>query len=135
MNIPGQVLLWAGFLSGSLATVFRLEIADDKWATINWTWYGLSVAVGVLGVALIRGSRWAAAGTSEKSLAGLDQIKTNLDNLIVSVETFNQNINKMTPKQMVEFIDHDLADDLREFADGRDSITIEYGLSVQQLKF
>ena len=36
----------------------------------------------------------------------------------------------MTPRQMVEFIDVELADDLREFADGRDSITAEHGLAV-----
>jgi hypothetical protein len=130
MKILGQILLWAGFLSGSLATVFQLEVADNKWSTIDWRWYGLSVAVGVAGVIMIHASKLAAAGTSEKSQADLEQIKVNLEQLIVSVESFNQTIAQMNPKQMVEFIDNNLADDMREFADGRDSITIEYGLSV-----
>jgi hypothetical protein len=130
MSILGQILLWAGFLAGSLATVFRLEIADDKWSTIDWSWYGISVAVGVAGVIMIRASKLAARGTSQKSQADLEQIRTNLDHLIVSVETFHQNVGQMTPKQMLEFIDNNLADDLREFADGRESITIECGLAV-----
>jgi len=122
--------MWAGFLSGSLATVFKLEIADDKWSTINWTWYGVSFAVGVFGIVLLRMGKVSAAGQSEKSQSQLKQIKANLADLIINVEAFNKQISKMQPAEMIAYIDDELADDLREFADGRDSITTEHGLDV-----
>jgi hypothetical protein len=130
MNVLGQIVMWGGFLSGSLATVFRLEVVDDKWSTINWIWYGLSIAVGVAGVALIRISKWSLVGKSEKSQADLAQIKTSLHHLIATVGSFNASIATMTPKQMVVFIDEQLSEDLRTFADGRDSITAEHNLEV-----
>ena len=105
MNLLGQLLLWAGFVAGSLATVFKLEITEDKWSTIDWTWYGIAVAVGVAGVIMIRASKLAAAGASEKTQADLEQIKASLENLIVSVERFNQDVAKMSPHQMVDYID------------------------------
>ena len=85
-RLLGQMLLWAGFLSGSLATVFQLEIAEDKWATINWLWYGISVAVGVVGIVFLRKAKLASAGKSEKSQANLKEIKRCLGDLVVNVD-------------------------------------------------
>ena len=53
MSFLGQILLWGGFLSGSLATVLNLE-KEDAWATIPWPWYIASVVICVVGIVLLR---------------------------------------------------------------------------------
>ena len=81
MKIAGQVLLRIGFLSGSLATVtnapadgvkyvkgltaedvegFELadvsgvEVPEEGWNLIPWTWYLASIGVCVVGIVLVR---------------------------------------------------------------------------------
>ncbi len=82
MKLIGQVLLWLGFLSGSLATVLnppsagveflkdpktaekvkpvtipdlsQVELPNDGWGLIPWPWFAGSVAVCVVGIVLIR---------------------------------------------------------------------------------
>lgn len=130
MNILGQILLWAGFLSGSLATVFNVEVKDDKWSTINWPWFLISVAVGLVGVVLLHKNRKSAAAQSDKSSSNLKGIKENLENLIANTSQLNKDIGGMKPKEMLNYIDRSLTDDFRDFADGRDSITAEHGLDV-----
>ncbi|MGI9519377.1 MAG: PDZ domain-containing protein [Pirellulaceae bacterium] len=205
----GQILLWAGFLSGSLATVFSTAVysrlgvdvtneeagptvssvdeesaawqaglrqgdvvvslaekptssADavskalgsigdetvpiifsrngeqktaniktgNPWKTINWLWYGLSAAVCIGGIFLIRSGKKASAGQSEKTEASLKQIKAHLGDLVNNTETLHQNLREYSPREILTYIDETLHDDFREFAEGRDSITAEHGLEV-----
>jgi hypothetical protein len=205
----GRILLWAGFLSGALATVFstrewstlgihgagapkgetyvevldvredspaaaaglregdRIVRADDRplahagdlalidpapavelefvrggessqariavrspWSTINWWWYGISAAVCVAGIAVLRSGHRAGARPSAHSAASVRQLRVHLDNLVKATEQFRAEHPKMTPRQAVTFIDSRLLDDFREFADGRNSLIGEYGLTV-----
>ena len=207
--IIGQVLLWAGFLSGSLATVFStavysrlgvnvvneddaptvVAIEEDSaawqaglregdvmvalgekttvntdafskalgavgdesvpitfsrngeemsatiqtgnpWRTINWLWYGLSAAVCIGGIVLIRAGKRESVGKSEKTESSLKQIKAHLGDLVNNTETMHTNFKDYTPREILNYIDDVLHDDFRGFADGRDSITAEFGLEV-----
>lgn len=211
-SIIGQILLWAGFLSGALATVFstgtyaRLGInveenedtkivlvnhvnenqaawqaglregdqlisldgneitsADgfgkmvggidseeptqliydrdgeqvtaevevlNAWKTVDWAWYLISAAVCFGGVFFLRMSKNASATTEEESSSNVKQIKANLADAIKNTEVLNKTISKLSPRQILNFIEEKLLDDLRDFADGRDSITAEHGLEV-----
>ena len=160
MKTMGQVLLWVGFLSGSLATVFYapaegvgymkamtpekalddhgfelpdmqgVVIPEEGWHLIPWVWYGFSVAVCVVGIVVLRKASnpeqqlEQASGLSLVELGGrLTQLVSNLENLI-------QSIDELAPSQIAAKIDEQLADDFREFAEGRNLITTEYGLNV-----
>lgn len=212
-SIIGQVFLWAGFLSGALATVFStgnfarmgldvkseegstdvlvqniqedapaweaglrsgdrlvsmdgkdikstsafgkmvggfdsedptkiVYVRDDKevtaevvvknaWQTVNWLWYLCSAGVCLVGVCLIQMSkRNSASSTAEKSESSLKQIKANLANAIVNTTTLTNSISEFKPRQILEYIEENLLEDLRDFADGRDAITAEHGLEV-----
>ena len=158
MKQLGTVLMWLGFLSGSLATVFslpsagveyvknyeavedqRFELKDlsevvvpeDNWNLIPWTWFGISAAVCTFGVVLIRTSLSAAADQGvEQSTADLDAIGRNLENLIANMEKLRKQIDTMAPSRITEYIDEHLADDFRMFADGRECMVTKFGLNT-----
>jgi hypothetical protein len=157
MKIMGQIMLWIGFLSGSLATVFHapsdgveyvtkltpeavegfdlpdlsaVEIPNEGWNLIPWTWYLASIGVCVAGIVFLRVGKASEGQKSEKTGANLAEIKTSLDRLIENTIHLSKETDQLAPSQIARKIDETLADDLRIFADGRDSITSEFGLNV-----
>ncbi len=102
----------------------------NPWRTINWFWYGLSAAVCIGGIVLIRSGKKALAGQSEKTEASLKQIKAHLGDLVNHTETLQHNLKDLSPREILDYIDDTLHEDFRGFADGRDSITAEHGLEV-----
>ena len=157
MRLLGHVLLWAGFLVGSLLTVFHstsegveyvkglkqedvkgFELADlttvavpeNGWHLIPWLWYSIAAAVCFAGVVLLHSSRRTATQKSDKSAANLDEITQALERAIVSVANLSKVSSGIAPSKIAQRIDDEIADDLRIFADGRDSMTTEYGLDV-----
>ena len=159
MKILGQILLWAGFLVGSLATVYNADskgikfvkgiteedasaagyelpdlsavsVPEDGWHLIPWVWYIPAALVCVAGIVMIRIGSSAENQKSEKSEASLAEIRTRIGRVIENVATLSKETDTLAPSKIAKRIDDDLADDLRVFADGRDNITREYGLSV-----
>lgn len=155
MKSLGVLILWLGFLSGALATVWSApakgiefsrtlmekELVEsnekqdakhlkDGWHLINWSWYGVSVAVAIGGIVMIRVGKSEAAQKSDKTEASLEEIKSSLRQIVVNVRQLEKDSKSLAPSQILSRIDDDLADDLMVFADGRESITAEYGLAV-----
>ena len=159
MKILGQILLWVGFLVGSLATVFNADskgikyvkgitqedakeagyelpdlsgvtIPEDGWHLVPWSWYIPAAIVCIAGIAVIRIGSSAESQKSEATEAGIAEIRTRIANVIYNVAKLSKETDTLAPSKIAKRIDDDLADDLRVFADGRDSITTEYGLSV-----
>ena len=126
-SILGQVLLWAGFLSGALATVFSLE-KPDPWSTINWPWYLVSAFVCMLGIVAIRISKRTEAVESEKSSADYSILEENIELVIKNLGTLRKSQDELRPTEIVAFIDDQLMDGVREFADAREAIIPQKGL-------
>lgn len=129
LRIAGMVLLWAGFLSGALAAVFNKEIVEDKWSTINWIWFAGSVIVGIGGVVCLQATRKTPVGVTGTAV-GTDQLARHLENLVDRIDRLKKNHEKQTPRQTVNYIEKELHDDFREFANGREAITRELGLAA-----
>ena len=127
MNILGQLLLWGGFLSGSLATVLNQE-KKIAWDTIPWAWYITSVIVCIAGIVLLRISKTSSTESTVESTANLAEIRTSLANLLKHMNELLGQMPEMAPSEMVAFIDDVLAPDFQIFADGRNAITSEMGL-------
>jgi len=158
MKIIGTVLMWLGFLSGSLATVFNLpaagvehvkkldpsnavgfelqdlsavEVPTDGWHLIPWTWFGISLAVCLVGVALIRISMAQSADAEGSEMeSNLDTIRDSLESLRSKARRLDQQVGKLAPSKISAFIDDELADDFRAFADGRECMIPRFGLTV-----
>ena len=203
MKSIGQILLWAGFLVGALATVFHapsagvkhvikvaekaeqapgkmlkaksklateesidpkskkvaqlkkeidalakeadpirgfdfpdglteFEVPEESWKLIPWNWYLGAVFVSIIGVAMMWKARFSEGQKSEQSEASLSEIKTSLSQLISDVAELGKDAKKIAPSKIVERIDEVLAEDLRTFAEGRDSITAELSHHVRK---
>lgn len=127
MNIIGQILLWGGFLSGSLATVLNVE-KKIAWSTIPWGWYLVSVTICIVGIAILRLSRKSTVESSEESTASLSEIRESLIKLLKNTQHMSGQMDEMAPSEMTVFIDDVLAPDCYTFAEGRNAITTEMGL-------
>jgi hypothetical protein len=164
MRTIGQLLMWVGFLSGALATVFylpsdgvafakqRLTEApaakevdamglpqavaahqpefENSWKLIPWPWYGVSLAVCLTGVILIRLSKLRRAGLTRREAVQFDTIGESIESLVYETSILRNQVGKLAPGKIVQFIDGELADDLRTFAEGRESIIPRFGLAV-----
>ncbi|MEE2642458.1 MAG: hypothetical protein VX768_17640, partial [Planctomycetota bacterium] len=155
--ILGQVLLWAGFVVGALATVWQAPqegvkfvrsqqqdeagtdasagsaeelLPEDGWHLISWGWYSGSVLVAVIGVVLIHLGKGETTRKSEQSQFDLAEITDSLDRLVDNVALITKKVTYLPPSQVLAQIDDELTDDLRTFAEGRDAITAEFGLPV-----
>ena len=156
MRILGHILLWAGFLAGSFLTVFNstsegveyvkglkqddvtfqlqdlsdIELPKNGWHLIPWPLYATAALVCCAGVILLHLTNLKSTEKSETSAANLAEIKISLARAIKKVKELAAQSTKVAPSIIVTRIDDEIADDLRIFADGRDCMTTEYGLTI-----
>jgi hypothetical protein len=119
----GFVLLALGFLAATY-------VASLSPTEVNWLFFAPAVAVAAAGVLMIRSARSAAARDSTV-------LKDNLAALDRSLASINANLDKLRagasqlPGHQLRFeIDRLFRDDLRAFADARETITHLFGLRV-----
>ena len=126
MKNLGQLLLWCGFLSGALATVFQAK--DNSGLGLTIPWFVVSVVVLVAGIVLI----WKARGAVEDDQiteGNIENLKRAISHLVQQSSELIQLQDKVPPSQIVQKIDDDCALDFQNFADSRKSIISGYGLT------
>jgi hypothetical protein len=123
----GHVLLWAGFLGAAFSAVIRTEQAD-KWSTIPWPWYLISLAVGFVGVVLLRRAKSLAASDEAKTESEYSMVRDSLDAVTSSVGLLRAVDRR--PAEVLRFIDERCAEPLSEFAESRQSIVKRFGMKV-----
>jgi hypothetical protein len=126
----GQLFLWAGFIGGAFNAVRFQEVADDKWSTVSWWWYGVSVVVGVVGVILLRGSSRAVTESSHRVEAEYSVLTDRLAILLAKVGELRAEIGSLPPSKIVAFIDAELAEPFSDFADARNALVQRFGLQA-----
>jgi hypothetical protein len=128
-GLIGQVLLWAGFLSGALATVFQVKNSTDEWSTINWPWFIGSIVVGAVGIALYRSSKSEQSGSDEKVQADFESLQPALIRLSASVDRLRKDLDGLAPTEITKRIDDEFADDFRIFVESRESMVAKLGMA------
>jgi hypothetical protein len=129
MRASGHLLLWLGFIGAAFASVSHLEQPDDKWGTIAWVWYAGSMAVGIIGVAMLRHTKRADHADDEKTEAEYSVVQQSLAKLCSAVQTLCQESPKL-PSQILHLIDQQCAEPFSDFAEARQSLVKRFGLSV-----
>ena len=127
-TIIGQVLLWAGFLSGALATVFQVKSIPNEWATINWFWFIASVVVGVVGIAIFRAAKKSSSNQVQKTQAEYGTLRPTIERISNSVANLRNELPNLAPSQITAQIDSTCAEDFNAFVEARESIIGEKGL-------
>ncbi|MFK8113804.1 MAG: hypothetical protein AB8B91_16505 [Rubripirellula sp.] len=129
MRWLGHILLWAGFLAGAFASLANLENEQDKWATIPWLWYSIAMAVGVVGIVLLRRAKHEIESDQSQTEAEYTIARQSLDEVAAIVERMAQQ-DSYVPSLVLEAIDHECAEPFAEFANSRQAMVKRFGLDV-----
>lgn len=121
MRIAGYVLIVFGFLAAAYVTVVEpLEVA--------WGPFFALLAVGAVGVALVRFALHKSARHEELLIANMAALESSLARLAAGVEGLERRKADTDVYDLRHQIDADLREDLATFADARESIAVSYGL-------
>ena len=121
MKPLGLALISLGFLGGALVSV--LEVA-----TVSWPYFSAALAVGVVGVALVRIGERRLVQAEGATGAGLQAVETSLNRLVESIHHLNARKESIGVYDVRHHIDAAFHDDLTTFVEARESIAHVYSL-------
>ena len=113
-----------------IADLSEVELPEDGWHQIPWVYYGISAGVCFIGVVLIQVQRQSKQVQSESNLASIGQLVVALENAAVGIQSVHKDLESVPPSHTVAAIDDQIVPHLINFADNRDAISNEFGLSV-----
>ena len=106
----------------------RTSLIPNKWPTVNWLWYGLSMVCGIAGVVLLRKTSRSAEMESERVAEEYSIVTEKLAELRQRIGDLKMHIEKFSPQDVVEYIDDTCAEPFSEFADARNALVQRFGL-------
>ena len=126
-RIIGHLLLWCGFLYGAYIAVEHVERSEDPWSTIRWGHFASSIAVGTVGVVLLRLTfrKGATADGEERSVEELASLLSHID---ARLQEWIAGWKEQAVYLIHERIDDELAASLLQFAASRHAMEHAWGL-------
>ena len=118
----GYFLLAAGFLAGAYVTALDVE-------NVDWTKFGLAAAAAVLGLIIFKRQASALARSSELLEMNRSELRESIQNIVRDLEDLNGGEAK-AGNELRDKIDLKLRNDLRRFADARESMVHLFGLQT-----
>ena len=123
MKIIGFCLLIAGFLAGAYSTALDIEAT-------NWSYFVPAAVIAIVGVILIKRDASGQA-TSEKVLAAnRSELTESLANIVSNLDELIGAGNSVSIEHLRDEIDARLRNDLRRFADARESMVHLFSLQI-----
>lgn len=123
MKPLGLTLITLGFLAGAyLSVTHQTEVA--------WLPWGVAVAAGFVGVALVHLARRAHARDDTRVSEDLAVLTRSLDRVVAEVAVLNAEKDALDPYDVGPRIDERLLDDLNAFADSREALSHAFGLAA-----
>jgi hypothetical protein len=117
----GYFLLAAGFLGGAFAT--SLDVQE-----VDWTIFAISAAAAVIGLVLFKRQASAIARSDTVLDVNRGELRDSIKNIVRDLEDMTASAVEKT--QLRDKIDLELRNDLRRFADARDSMVHLFGLQT-----
>jgi len=106
----------------------RTTNLENKWSTIPWLWYGLSMALGLIGVVLLRSTAKSAEQETGKVAEQYQTITSSIDKLVGNLTHIKDNLSKMSPQEVLTFIDDECGPPYADFADARNALIQRFGM-------
>lgn len=123
MKIVGYVFLIAGFLVAAYSTALDTQLT-------NWTYF-IPAAIGAIaGVMIIKRLDRGESRSEHVLTANRAELRDSLSNIIRDLEQINSESQELSAIELRNAIDDKLRNDLRRFADARESLVHLYGLQV-----
>jgi hypothetical protein len=123
MRKLGFLLVIVGFLGGALASVVN-ETA------VRWDWFIPAVAVGFVGVVLVRLGRRREVRATERLTSHVQAIQDSLGRIARNMTQLNAEKQSLDPYEVRHRLEELFADDLSTFITARESIAYSYGLAA-----
>ena len=123
MKRVGFLLLIAGFLVAAYATA--LDTVD-----VDWTLFIPAAAGAGFGVLLIKRATQGEARSDHVLTANKAELTESLQNIVSNLDEINASGDTLSVDSLREQIDSRLRDDLRRFADARESLIHLFGLQT-----
>ena len=123
MGLVPYLLIAAGFLSGAYVTAL-----DET--HVDWAWFAPALAVGALGVWLLRRARHLESRSDEMLAANRSSIDESLGRIIERLADLEAGKEAIPPWELRFEIDSRFRHDLTTFADARESLGHIYGLQA-----
>jgi uncharacterized protein YutE (UPF0331/DUF86 family) len=150
MKWIGFLLVTVGFIAAALATVVdqsaiksadsaiaadesAIEGADSTTADespVKWLWYIPALAVGVIGVVMVRTVDARQSKTEHHVAANIETVESSLQRIAANLDKLNAEKHSVNTYDMRYKIDELFMDDLEQFVDARQSIVHRYGLAA-----
>lgn len=115
MKHSGYYLLAAGFLAAAYATALDTVRTD-------WTLFGPAAVIGIIGVLLIKQQASGTARSEQVLAANRTELQESLGNLVDNLEQIGAAGDTIDTAALRAEIDARLREDLRRFADARESM-------------
>lgn len=122
MKKIGFFLLIAGFLGGAFATSLDVEL-------VNWTLFVVAALLAVAGVVMVKRHDSSLAQSDSVLEGNRTELRESIDNVVRDLQALTAGGSK-DGAALREQIDLKLREDLRRFADARESMVHLYGLQV-----
>lgn len=106
----------------------RTSLIENKWPTVNWPWYALSMVFGLAGVVLLRKSSKSAVTESTRVAEEYSVVTTKLEELTGRIGELHANLDRLAPQDVVNFIDEMCFQPFADFADARNALVQRFGL-------
>jgi hypothetical protein len=119
----GLLLISLGFLGGALVSVLEVE-------TLDWLPFTIALAIGVVGVALVRAAERRLVEAEGASGAGVQVVETSLDRLVEHIHRLSAEKESLGVYEVRHRIDELFPEDLLAFVDARESIGHVHGLQA-----
>lgn len=103
---------------------------ENRWPAVNWLWFGLSMAVGIAGVVLLRKTAQSEAaneGKVEENYAIVNKMARFLRD---SVAKLDREVASLAPQQIVDRIDDEFSPAFNDFAEARKSMIQRFDLQT-----
>ncbi len=123
MNKLGSLLLAAGFLVGAYSTALDVEATQ-------WTMFVPAAVAAIVGVLLIKRDARGEARADHVLTANRAELTDSLGNIIASLDSMTASEADIATDELRAQIDARLREDLRRFADARESMVHIFGLQV-----
>lgn len=122
MKQIGYLLLAAGFLGGAFAT--SLDVQE-----VNWTFFAISAIAAFIGLVVVKRQASAVARSETVLELNRGELKESIHNIVRDLNELNDTAKKQG-SQLRDKIDLELRNDLRRFADARESMVHLFGLQT-----
>ncbi len=123
MKTVGYLLLIGGFLAAAYSTALDTQLT-------NWTYFMPAAIAAIAGVLTIKKQDRGEARSEHVLTANRAELGESLSNIIRDLELITGDSQSMSTTELRNTIDEKLRNDLRRFADARESLVHLYGLQV-----